>query len=41
MAKACEICKKGTMSGNYVSHSHHNTRRTWAPNVQRIRVLMD
>lgn len=39
MAKYCEVCKKGTMSGNIVSHSHHNTRRSWAPNVQRVRVL--
>jgi len=41
MAKVCEVCKKGTMSGNIVSHSHHNTKRSWAPNVQRIRVLED
>lgn len=41
MAKACEVCKKGTMSGNIVSHSHHNTKRSWAPNVQKIRVLAD
>lgn len=39
MAKVCEVCKKGTMSGNIVSHSHHNTKRRWVPNVQRIRVL--
>ncbi len=41
MAKVCEVCKKGTMSGNIVSHSHHNTKRSWAPNLQKIRVLMD
>lgn len=39
MAKICEVCNKGTMSGNSVSHSHHNTKRSWIPNVQRIRVL--
>ena len=39
MAKYCEICNKGVVSGNNVSHSHKKSNRTWAPNVQRVRVL--
>lgn len=39
MAKYCEICKKGVVSGNNVSHSHRTSKRKWAPNVQRVRVL--
>lgn len=39
MAKYCEICEKGVMSGNRISHSHRKSRRIWAPNVQRVRVV--
>ena len=41
MGKYCEICGKGMMSGNNVSHSHRKTRRTWAPNIQVCRVVID
>lgn len=39
MAKYCEVCSKGVMSGNKVSHSHRTSKRIWAPNVQRVRVI--
>jgi len=39
MAKFCEICGKGRMSGNNVSHSNVKTRRAWAPNTHKIRVM--
>ena len=38
MAK-CEICGKGPVTGNNVSHSHKKTRRRWKPNVQRMKVI--
>ena len=38
MGKYCEICAKGTLNGHAVSHSNRKTRRTWAPNTQRVRV---
>ena len=41
MGKFCEVCHKGVVSGNNVSHSNHKTRRTWAPNTQRVRVTVD
>ena len=41
MGKYCEICEKGLMSGNNVSHSKRRTRRIWAPNTQRVRVIVD
>ncbi len=41
MGKFCEVCAKGTMSGHNVSHSNRKTNRIWAPNVQRVRVLVD
>ena len=39
MAKYCEVCGKGVVSGNNVSHSHRVSKRKWAPNVQRVRVV--
>ncbi|MDI9504527.1 MAG: 50S ribosomal protein L28 [Candidatus Excrementavichristensenella sp.] len=41
MGKFCEVCEKGTMSGNKVSHSERKTRRVWAPNTQRVRVIVN
>ena len=41
MAKYCEICQKGVMSGNKVSHSNRHTRTYWAPNVQKVRAIVD
>lgn len=38
MGKYCEICHRGLMTGRNVSHSHHKTSRTWAPNVQKVRI---
>ena len=41
MGKYCEICAKGMMSGHNVSHSNRKTNRFWAPNVQRVRVVIE
>lgn len=41
MSKKCEICNKGTLSGNSISHAHNVTRRTWAPNLQTVRAMID
>lgn len=40
MAK-CEICGKGITSGMKVSHSHIRTKRTWKPNLQTVRAIVD
>ncbi len=29
------------MSGHNVSHAHNLTNRTWTPNLQRVRALVD
>lgn len=39
MSQVCEICGKGPMSGNNVSHAHNKTRRRFMPNLQRVRVV--
>jgi large subunit ribosomal protein L28 len=41
MAKQCDICGKKTVFGNNVSHAHNVTSRTWEPNLQRVRALID
>jgi large subunit ribosomal protein L28 len=41
MGKYCEVCEKGTLNGNNVSHSNRKSHRLWAPNVQNVRVEMD
>ena len=41
MANYCEICGKGTVTGMNVSHSHLKTKRTWKPNIQRVRAIVD
>ena len=41
MGKFCEICEKGTLNGNNVSHSNRKTHRTWAPTVQSVRVVVN
>ena len=41
MANFCEICGKGTVTGMNVSHSHLKTKRTWKPNIQRVRAIVD
>lgn len=41
MGKFCEVCEKGMMSGHNVSHSNRKSNRVWAPNVQRVRVLVN
>ena len=35
MGKFCEVCKKGVMSGNLVSHSNRKTKRSWAETTAR------
>ena len=41
MAHICEVCGKGIMSGNNVSHSNRHTKAAWKPNVQTVRAVVD
>lgn len=41
MAKYCEICGKGVMSGNTVSHSNRKAKRALAPNIQKTRMIIN
>ncbi len=41
MARHCEVCGKGMISGNKVSHSNRHTRRTWLPNIRTVRAIVN
>ena len=41
MARICAVCGKGIQVGMQVSHSHIRTKRTWSPNLQRVKALVD
>ncbi|MGB9802398.1 MAG: 50S ribosomal protein L28 [Desulfofundulus sp.] len=41
MARKCAVCGKGVVVGMQVSHSHIRTKRTWQPNLQRVRALIN
>jgi large subunit ribosomal protein L28 len=40
MARKCEICGKRTVTGNKVSHSNNRTKRTWKPNLHKVRTVV-
>jgi large subunit ribosomal protein L28 len=35
------MCGKGERSGFNVSHSHLKTKRTWKPNIQKVKALVE
>jgi large subunit ribosomal protein L28 len=37
----CAICGKGIRIGMQVSHSHIRTKRSWAPNLQPVRTVIN
>jgi len=41
MSRTCELCGKKTTTGNNVSHANNKTRRTWKPNLLKVRTLVD
>lgn len=41
MARVCEVCNKGRISGNQVSHSNRHTKRTWAPNLRSVKAIVE
>ena len=41
MARRCDICGKGPMVGNRVSHANNRNKRRYIPNLQQVRVLVN
>lgn len=40
MAKLCEVCGKGKLSGNIVTFSDRKIKRKWSPNIRRVRAIV-
>jgi large subunit ribosomal protein L28 len=41
MSRTCDICGKHTITGNKVSKSYNHTRRTWKPNLKKVKTEVD
>lgn len=41
MSKKCEICGKSRSFGNNRSFSLRSSNRSWAPNIRKVRALVD
>ena len=41
MAFKCELCGKGPLVGNQVSHANNKTKKRTLPNLQRVRALVE
>ena len=41
MSRKCDVCGRGPSPGMQVSHSHIRTKKTWYPNIQKVRVVVN
>ncbi|RMH72986.1 MAG: 50S ribosomal protein L28 [Gemmatimonadetes bacterium] len=41
MSKRCDICGKGAMVGNRVSHANNKTKHRFMPNLQNVRAIVN
>lgn len=41
MANRCQLCGKGPMTGNNVSHANNKTKRRFKPNLKRVRAIVN
>lgn len=41
MSRQCHYCGKKTVSGSSVSHAHNVTKRTFQPNLQKVRAVVE
>ncbi|ABC77503.1 50S ribosomal protein L28 [Syntrophus aciditrophicus] len=39
MSRICDVCGKGPVVGNNVSHANNKTKKVWYPNLQSLRCL--
>jgi large subunit ribosomal protein L28 len=40
MAFKCELCGKGPLTGNKVSHANNKTKKRTLPNLHRVRAVL-
>ncbi len=41
MGARCEICGKGVIFGNKVSHANNKTNRRWKPNLHKVTLTIN
>ena len=41
MAQVCDICGKGPVTGNNISHAHNLTRRRWNVYLQAVKAMVN
>lgn len=41
MSRRCDICDKSRVFGNQISFSNRKSRRSWSPNIQRVKAIVD
>jgi large subunit ribosomal protein L28 len=41
VAFSCDLCGKRHQSGHNVSHANNKTKRIFAPNLQRVKAMVD
>ncbi|HHZ12938.1 MAG: 50S ribosomal protein L28 [Caldicoprobacterales bacterium] len=41
MARVCDICEKGKISGKTISHSNRKTNRFWQPNIKKVKAIVN
>jgi large subunit ribosomal protein L28 len=41
MANTCDLCSKGRLVGNKVSHSNIKTKRVQRPNLKRVHAVVE
>ncbi len=41
MSRKCDICGKGAMVGNRVSHAKNRTKHRFMPNLQKVRTMVN
>ncbi|WP_099203068.1 50S ribosomal protein L28 [Miniphocaeibacter massiliensis] len=41
MSKKCEICGKSRVFGSSITFSHKKGNRSWAPNIRKVKAVVD
>ena len=41
MSLKCDVCGKGPVVGNRVSHANNRTKRRFLPNLKRVRAMVN
>jgi large subunit ribosomal protein L28 len=41
MSRKCDVCGKGPMYGNNVSHSNRKTKTRWEPNLKKVKAVIN